>query len=182
MCSYFATQLIEEEIQSWIDHTSYWVEHYGSEFGGMSTDGEKVERQILSYEGMVSNAEGPANALALARFLDWTVGIEASTDPNTVECVWQKVIKYKGKDPNNSGVKDLESERSGDKYRPHTSGQLSHMVQKLEELASRHPNDKQLGPILEVYIATAYDAQKIAEEREKAEQRGEDPMPIQPAM
>ena len=169
-------------MQSWIDHTSYWVEHYGSDYGGMSTDGEKVERQILSYEGMVSSAEGPTNALALARFLDWTVGIETTTDPSTVECVWEKVIKYKGQDLNTSGAKDLESERSGDKYRPYTSGQLGHMILKLKALASRRPNDKQLGPILDVYIATAYDAQKIAEEREKAEQRGEEPMPIQPAI
>lgn len=169
-------------MQSWVDHTSYWVEHYGNEFGGMSADNEKVERQVLSYEGMVSVTEGPANALALARFLDWTAGIEATTDPNTVECIWEKVIKYKGQDPNASGAKDLQSERSGDKYRPYTASQLSYMIQKLEELASKHPEDRQLGPILDVYIATAYDAQNIAEEREKAEQRGEDPMPIQPAI
>ena len=59
---------------------------------------------------------------------------------------------------------------------------MGYMIQKLEELASKHPEDRQLGPILDVYIATAYDAQNIAEEREKAEQRGEDPMPIQPAI
>lgn len=163
-------------MDNWIDHIKFWTELYGSAAGGVSPAG-KVERQIVTYEGLVSDTHGPASALALAKFLDNTVGIDVTTDPSTVSCLWQKVIKYKGQStaPGN-GTRDIQSERSGSSFRPYSMKQYDYMITSLRDLLSSHHDDNQLRPVLESYIAEAELAKAMREEelaKIKAEQHTE---------
>ena len=168
------------EMDNWIHHIKFWTGLYGSAEGGVSPAG-KVERQIVTYEGLVSDTHGPAGALALAKFLDNTVGIDVTTDPSTVSCLWQKVIKYKGQSTApGSGSRDIQSERSGSSFRPYSMKQYDYMIASLRELLSGHHEDNQLRPVLESYIAESELAKAMREEelaKIKAEQQVEDAEP-----
>ena len=145
----------QEEMDRWIQHAAYWADNYGSPEGGRSPDGAVLERLIVTYEGLVSDKDGPANALALANFLDATEGVNAINGPRLVKCIWEKVIKYKGQGPPQKGARDLESKRSGSSFRPYTLKQYDYMIESMEGLVASHPDDQQLRPILESYIGWA---------------------------
>ena len=175
------------EMDNWIHHIKFWTGLYGSAEGGVSPAG-KVERQIVTYEGLVSDTHGPAGALALAKFLDNTVGIDVTTDPSTVSCLWQKVIKYKGQSTApGSGTRDIQSERSGSSFRPYSMKQYDYMITSLRDLLSSHHEDNQLRPVLESYIAESELAKAMREEelaKIKAEQQVEaaEPETTQPEL
>ena len=152
------------EMDNWIEHLKFWTGLYGSAEGGVSPAG-KIERQIVTYEGLVSDSHGPTTALSLAKFLDNTVGIDVTTDPSTVSCIWQKVIKYKGQPTApGSGTRDIHSERSGSGFRPYSMKQYDYMISSLNELLTSHHDDQQLRPILESYIAEAQLSKATREE------------------
>ena len=173
------------EMDNWIEHIKFWTGLYGSAEGGVSPAG-KIERQIVTYEGLVSDSHGPASALSLAKFLDNTVGIDVTADQSTVCCLWQKIIKYKGRPTSSgSGARDIQSERSGSSFRPYSMKQYAYMIASLKDVLTSHHEDNQLRPVLESYIAEAEMAKAIREEelaKAKAEQQMEriEPENIQP--
>lgn len=142
----------ETEMARWLEHTAYWMDRYGG-------SGDKL---IVSYEGVTDDESGPAFTYALATFLDASEGTDAITD-NT-SCIWQKIIKYKGKAPpavdsegDTTHVTSInpDSHRSGNSYHPYSNEQVRVMIQGLADLANSYAQDEQLVPILKSYLQAA---------------------------
>ncbi len=76
----------DRQVQVWRRHTEYWMEAY-----------DKLHRMVISYEKLIDDELGPAEAMKIAEFLNRSDGV-TTVAPGEVPCVWHAVIKYKKKE------------------------------------------------------------------------------------
>ena len=155
----------DAEIKQWKDHAEYWLDRYSPE-----------SRLVLSFEGLTDDIGGPRFAQELARFLDVSVGVPVIYQ-DSVQCVWETVIKYRGEAPlssveesqelrgsnpqigsNGPNLSDSDpskpqSRRKGNAHYPYTLAQLDRVIDVLELLRKKY-GDRQLTDILDSYIRT----------------------------
>ncbi len=73
----------DRQVQVWRRHTEYWMDAY-----------DKLHRMVISYEKMIDDDLGPAEAMKIAQFLNKSDGV-TTVAPEEIPCVWYNVIKYK---------------------------------------------------------------------------------------
>lgn len=149
----------DKEIQTWRQHTEYWMDQYPPD-----------RRLVLSYEGIISDVGGPIFATKLADFLAQSEGVTV-IDRESVPCVWETVIKYKGsaaQGPSDYGRRNLkivpgvggfsesnpaapESHRSGNKIHPYTKEQLDSVLNILQGLKERY-SEIQFTQTVDAYV------------------------------
>jgi len=133
------------ELQAWVDHTTFWLDHY------LFPGGAGGDRFISVYEGVTDDVEGPEHAQQLAEFLDsLDENVCPATDPDAVACIWYKFIKA-GK---------VATHRHGSTYRPLREEHVDAMVEVLLGLRARYEERKdawEILPILDLYLDMAED-------------------------
>lgn len=129
----------EDELQAWVDHTTFWLDQYL--FPGVGGD-----RFISVYEGVTDDLDGPKHAQQLAEFMgSIDDNIQPATDPDAVACIWYKIIK----------AGHVATHRHGSTYRPLREEHIDAMVDALLGLRARYEEREdawEILPILDLYL------------------------------
>lgn len=124
----------EEQLQLWIDHVKFWMEHHQYE-----------HRLIITYEDIIGPETGPDTALRLGDFL---VGSSQLAHPiEDISCVWDMVLNeriYKG-------TRMPSKRQGGPTIFPYKKIQKQKVYDELNALRELYPG--QLGPILDRYLS-----------------------------
>lgn len=126
-----------KELQSWVHHTLFWMEHNAPE-----------DTLIMSYERLVDPNTGPDELLRLGQFLQETSGEKLAQKEKDIPCVWDFVVNNRG-DTSVNG-KTPQSLRTGPKHYPYDDDQIDTMIHYLSSLGKLYPD--QLGPMMDGYI------------------------------
>ena len=126
-----------KELQSWVHHTLFWMEHNAPE-----------NTLIMFYESLVNPETGPAELLRLGQFLETSSGEKMAQEVEDIPCVWDYVVNSRG-DTSMMG-KTPQSLRKGAKVFPYTDEQIDTLVHYLGSLGQIYPEE--LGPMMDRYV------------------------------
>lgn len=116
----------DRQVQVWRRHTEYWMDAY-----------DKLHRMVISYEKLIDDELGPAEAMKIAEFLNRSDGV-TTVPPEEVPCVWYAVIKYKkkGRRLSDGIVQSLQLTTSDDQNRLLNSGFFKNYPQDKKQSSS----------------------------------------------
>jgi hypothetical protein len=132
----------EKELQSWVHHTLFWMEHNAPE-----------DQIVVAFEDLTSEETGPNEYLRLGEFLSETSGKALAHPPSEIPCLWDYVVHNRG-DQSITGLQP-KSQREGPKMYPFTDEQTEAIVHYLKSLGELYP--EKLGAIMDNYIRAVFD-------------------------
>mmetsp|Transcript_28280 Transcript_28280/g.41033 ORF Transcript_28280/g.41033 Transcript_28280/m.41033 type:complete len:332 (-) Transcript_28280:687-1682(-) len=153
-------QFFAEELESWMQHLTYWVDKYPS-----------TKRLVLAYEDMTDDRKGPISAVKIGSFLSQEKGVEPFPR-SSVRCIWDVVVKNKGDKTGNAKLEGAKYyvgndpnepsslRKGGTTNKPYTKFQIDSMIgvmTSLKEKYGKNEGEFELIQILDMYLNSLND-------------------------